>query len=177
MSQNLHNDYSFWLVLLSLSVLKVKFSVRSTVDVLWFKLLIFVCNDSPQQGLLLWPRAITQTIHLLYVLRGNRYSWFGRTFNWSCPCSSCCSRFTLHHDLYQGILFESGYLHTSSFRRLRVHDRSSNKVMSPWQDPNPVHSPPMIELGLEGLFVLWSFLLRVGVGRSMPFPHCFSMVS
>ena len=122
-------------------------------------------------------KVITQTIHLLYVLRGNRYSWFGRTFNWSCPCPSCCSRFTLHHDLYQGILFESGYLHTLSFRRLQIHDHSSNKVMSPWQDPNPVHSPPMIELGLEGLFVLWSFLLRVGVGRSMPFPHRFSMVS
>ena len=34
--------------------------------------------------------------------------------------------------------------------RLRVHDQSSNKVMSLGQDPNPVHSPPMIELGLEG---------------------------
>ena len=39
-----------------------------------------------------------------------------------------------------------------SLVRLRVHDQSSNKVMSPGQDHNPVHSPPMIELGLEGLF-------------------------
>ena len=45
------------------------------------------------------------------------------------------------------------YLKVATFvfiSRLRVHDRSSNKVMSLGQDPNPVHSPPMIELGLEG---------------------------
>jgi len=33
--------------------------------------------------------------------------------------------------------------------------------MSLGQDPNPVHSPPMIELGLEGLqFYVCSFDLR-----------------
>ena len=48
------------------------------------------------------------------------------------------------------------YLRLATFTfipRLRVHDRSSNKVMSQGQDHNPVHSPPMIELGLEGLFI------------------------
>merc|ERR1712176_505105 len=50
-------------------------------------------------------------------------------------------------------------LDTSYFilQKTRVHDQSSNKVVSLGQDPNPVHSPPMIELGLEGQLTCGEF--------------------
>ena len=43
--------------------------------------------------------------------------------------------------------------------------------MSPRQDPDPVHSPPMIELGLDGLFHL-----RVGIGRGYPVASPFALL-
>ena len=50
-----------------------------------------------------------------------------------------------------------------SLIRLRVHDQSSNKVMSPGQDHNPVHSPPMIELGLEGFLSFFILILTTSL--------------
>ena len=46
------------------------------------------------------------------------------------------------------------------FIQLRVHDRSSHMG----QDLNPVHSPPMIELGLEGQLTCGEFDFDVYFG-------------
>ena len=120
MARNLHDDYNFWLVLLNLSVLKVKFSVRSTVDVLWFRLLILWAS------ILLYcvnckvSNAITQTIHFqgdyTSELQGDIHDLIG-----------CCSSeppffLFLHMMLSWGRLFETGNF--VFIQELRVHDRS-----------------------------------------------------
>ena len=56
-------------------------------------------------------------------------------------------------DYFRGLLFETGYFCNHPKTSSTQIDHQI-KVMSPWQDPNPVHSPPMIELGLEGFIIV-----------------------
>ena len=95
-----------------------------------------------------WPCPLYSDIRFIpYALRGDRYSLFDRSFNWSRSCFLV--PFTMYCIL---VCTEIWYLEVVTFvfiQGLPVHDRSSNKVMSLGQDRNPVHSSPMVELGLE----------------------------
>ena len=106
MARNLHDDYNFWLVLLNLSVFKVKFSVRSTVDVPWFKLSTFSMQPLPLSCEL---GSISLFSSSMFV------SLFRAMFRTSL--------------LANNILFElnaaASYILLLSW--LRVHDQSSNK--------------------------------------------------
>ena len=108
---------------------------------LWLVLLIKVISVS-------YPRMMFFTFSLFLDL-----CWAVRSFGRRLVYPE--RQFVIQHFLQIGyqirILLCTQQLISSLFlllSGLQVHDRSSNIIIFLGQDPNPVHSPPVIELGL-----------------------------